>query len=239
MLTAAGLVAIENIRAGDAVISTNPDTLDTAEKTVLETYVCQVDKLVHLTINGEKIVTTVDHPFYVQNRGFINAGNLLVGDTLISVNGKDLVIEKFFIEETEEPVDVYNFQVEDYHTYFVGECNVWVHNDKCKIVKTERGNEKIPEVGSPNSPEWKKAVKELRNAKGKGNNYIAKNAADAERLINEARPDLLQAPQYDTTKKPNYQVHPVDNEYGMPHIKFEDWSGGKYNGFNGHIFWEG
>ena len=108
--------------------STNPDTLDTAEKTVLETYVRQVDKLVHLTINGEEILTTVDHPFYVQNRGFINAGNLLVGDTLISVNGKDLVIEKFFIEETEEPVDVYNFQVEDYHTYFVGECAVWVHN---------------------------------------------------------------------------------------------------------------
>ncbi len=128
VLTAAGLVAIENIRAGDVVISTNPDTLDTAEKTVLETYVRRVDKLVHLTINGEEIVTTVDHPFYVQNRGFINAGNLLVCDTLISVNGEDLVIEKFFIEETEEPVDVYNFQVEDYHTYFVGECAVWVHN---------------------------------------------------------------------------------------------------------------
>ena len=112
--------------------STNPDTFVTAEKNVLETYVRQVDKLVHLTINDEEIVTTVDHPFYVQNRGFINAGNLLVGDTLISVNGEDLVIEKFFIEETEEPVDVYNFQVEDYHTYFVGESNVWVHNANYK-----------------------------------------------------------------------------------------------------------
>ena len=128
MLTAAGLVAIENIRAGDAVISTNPDTLDTAEKTVLETYVRQVDKLVHLTINGEKIVTTVDHPFYVQNRGFINAGNLLVGDTLISVNGNDLIVSDCIIEKCENPETVYNFQVEDYHTYFVGECEVWVHN---------------------------------------------------------------------------------------------------------------
>lgn len=79
VLTTAGLVAIENIKAGDIIISTNPDTLETAEKSVIETYIRQVDTLVHLTINGEEIVTTVDHPFYVQSRGFINAGNLLVG----------------------------------------------------------------------------------------------------------------------------------------------------------------
>ena len=69
---------------------------------------------------------------YVQSRGFIEAGNLLVGDKLISVNGEDLVIVKFFIEETAESVSVYNFQVEDYHTYFVGDCAVWVHNKNCK-----------------------------------------------------------------------------------------------------------
>lgn len=75
------------------VISTDPDAFETAPKTVLETYIRQVDKLVHLTINGEKIITTDNHPFYVQGRGFIEAGNLLVGDKLISVNGEDLIIE--------------------------------------------------------------------------------------------------------------------------------------------------
>ena len=131
ILTATGLVAIEKLAAGDKVISTNPDTLETAEKTVLETYVRQVDKLVHITINGEEIVTTDNHPFYVQGRGFINAGNLLVGDKLVSVNGEDLIIEDYYLELTEEPVSVYNFQVEDYHTYFVGDCVVWVHNADC------------------------------------------------------------------------------------------------------------
>ena len=106
----------------------NTNTLETAPKTVLETYVRQVEKLVHLTINGEEIVTTDNHPFYVQGRGFINAGSLLVGDKLISVNGEDLFVEKHRVEEFDEPVDVYNFQVEDYHTYFVGDCAVWVHN---------------------------------------------------------------------------------------------------------------
>ncbi len=128
VLTASGLVAIENIKAGDVVISTNPDTLEIAEKPVLETYIRQIDKLVHLTINGEEIITTDNHPFYVQGRGFIEAGKPLVGDKLISVNGEDLIIEEFFIEECETPVTVYNFQVEDYHTYFVGDCVVWVHN---------------------------------------------------------------------------------------------------------------
>ncbi len=116
------------IKADDKIISTCPDTLETSEKTVLETYVRKVDKLVYLTINGEEIVTTDNHPFYVQGRGFIDAGNLLVGDKLISVNGDDLIVENYYIELTEEPVSVYNFQVEDFHTYFVGYSAVWVHN---------------------------------------------------------------------------------------------------------------
>ena len=60
------------------------------------------------------------------------AGRSNADDKLVSVNGEDLVIEEFFIEEAAEPVDVYNFQVEDYHTYFVGNCAVWVHNAECK-----------------------------------------------------------------------------------------------------------
>lgn len=137
VLTTAGLVAIEKIKAGDIVISTNPDTFETAEKSVLETYVRQVDKLVHLTINGEEIVTTIDHPFYVQGRGFINAGNLLVGDRLVSVNGEDLSVDDCYIEECDFPTTVYNFQVEDYHTYFVGQSAVWVHNAEYDALRPE------------------------------------------------------------------------------------------------------
>ena len=36
---------------------------------------------------------------------------------------------------TEEPVKVYNFQVEDFHTYYVGENGVWVHNSSCTPAK--------------------------------------------------------------------------------------------------------
>ena len=45
--TATGLVAIECIRVGDKVIATDPDTMEQAEKTVLETFVHETDEIVH------------------------------------------------------------------------------------------------------------------------------------------------------------------------------------------------
>ncbi len=102
--------------------------MKTEHKSILEPYIRKVDRLVHLIISGEEIITTVDHPFYVQGRGFIEAGNLLVNDKLVSAKSEDLTIEDYHIELTEEPVLVYNFQVEDFHTYHVGENGVLVHN---------------------------------------------------------------------------------------------------------------
>ena len=128
ILTVSGLVAIENIKVGDKVISADIETGDASEKTVLETYVRKVHRLVHLIVNGEEIVTTVDHPFYVKERGFIEAGRLFVGDKLISVNGDDLIVDEIKIQQCENPVNVYNFKVAEYHTYFVGKKNILVHN---------------------------------------------------------------------------------------------------------------
>ncbi|MFR9238756.1 MAG: polymorphic toxin-type HINT domain-containing protein, partial [[Eubacterium] siraeum] len=91
-----------------------------------------------IDINGEEIVTTDNHPFYVQGRGFIKAEGLFVGDKLISVDGKDLIVETHDIEQCEKPITVYNFKVEDYHTYFVGNCKIWVHNNDC-VKKVESG----------------------------------------------------------------------------------------------------
>ena len=79
-------------------------------------------------INSEEIITTVDHPFYVKNQGFVKAGELIVGDELLDVNGNVLLVEKFNVELTDEPTTVYNFQVEDFHTYYVGGFRILVHN---------------------------------------------------------------------------------------------------------------
>ena len=45
---------------------------------------------------------------------------------------------------------VYNFQVEEFHTYFVSKLGVWVHNaDKqYKIPKSGTGKEKVTDIPS-------------------------------------------------------------------------------------------
>ncbi|TLW89492.1 phage portal protein [Ruminococcus sp. KGMB03662] len=150
---AVSLLAIEKIKSGDKVISTDPETMETSPKTVLETYIRVVTTLVHLTVNGEEIVTTVDHPFYVKNQGFIKAGELIVGDELLDVNGNVLLVENFAVELTDEPTTVYNFQVEDFHTYYVGKNGILVHNADYSTVVTPDMENKILEgerVGSSN-----------------------------------------------------------------------------------------
>ena len=79
-------------------------------------------------MNGEEIVTTVDHPFYVNSRGFVKAGELAIGYELLNSNCNVLLVENHSVELTDESTTVYNFQVEDFHTYHVCTLGVLVHN---------------------------------------------------------------------------------------------------------------
>ena len=138
--------------------------METSPKTVLETYIREVTTLVHLTVNGEEIITTIDHPFYVNDRGFIKAGELIVGDELLDSNGNILLVENLDVELTDDSVKVYNFQVEDFHTYHVGECGVWVHNKNCPSYMNEDG-------GSPDLDNLVSQKSDLNRAVKNTDNY--------------------------------------------------------------------
>lgn len=58
----------------------------------------------------------------------------------------------------EEAVWVYNFTVEDNHTYFVGDSGGWVHNARCDIPKT--GNK--PQNYSPKGAKRRGAFREAK-----------------------------------------------------------------------------
>ena len=64
----------------------------------------------------------------MKDKGFIGAIHLRAGDILVLVNGQYAILEKVQHEILEAPIKVYNFEVEGYHTYFVGDCAVLVHN---------------------------------------------------------------------------------------------------------------
>jgi hypothetical protein len=88
-----------------------------------------VNELIHITISdNETINATPEHPFYVPAKGWTSAVNLRAGDVLYTLNGEYAVVEQVQHEILEKPVWVYNFEVADDHTYFVGENAVGVHN---------------------------------------------------------------------------------------------------------------
>ena len=141
VLTASGLVAIENIKPGDMVYAADAETLEVSTKQVLETYIRETSSLVHLTINGENIISTYDHPYYVKDKGFVSAEALWIGAELIDKNGNVVLVEQLYRENLgDESVKVYNFQVEDYHTYFVGLNTILVHNSNCRLIQNSDGS---------------------------------------------------------------------------------------------------
>lgn len=126
--TASGEVSIEDLKSGDIVWAWNEETGEISLKSVKNIFINESDELVHLTIKGETITTTPSHPFYVAHKGWYAAVDLRAGDILVLVNGEYVTLEKTQHEILEAPITVYNFEVEDYHTYYVGTHGVLVHN---------------------------------------------------------------------------------------------------------------
>lgn len=92
------------------------------------TNVSKTTELVHIYVNGEEIIATPKHPFYCPTKGWTDAVQLRAGDILVLLNGEYVVVEKIQHEILEAPVDVFNFQVEDYHTYYVASAGYLTHN---------------------------------------------------------------------------------------------------------------
>ena len=130
--TEEGKERIEEIEAGDRVWAEDPETGEKGIKTVVRTFERETDELVRVYAGGEEIITTAEHPFYVPKRGWTAAIELRAGDVLVNVNGEYVILEKIEHELLESPVKVYNFEVEDFHTYYVGDSGVLVHN-MCSI----------------------------------------------------------------------------------------------------------
>ncbi len=111
-----------------------------ALKKVVKTYVNETTELIRLFVNGEEIITTPTHPFYSPVRGWTDAVRLRAGDILVLVNGEYVVVEKVQHDILEAPIAVYNFQVEDFHTYYVSNIGVLVHNMCAANRPTSVGN---------------------------------------------------------------------------------------------------
>ena len=100
----------------------------------------------HVRINDEEIICTGGHPFYILNaevsrksvlyegtktdtKGkWITAKELKVSDQVLLSDGSCAIIEEIQAERLSAPETTYNFEVADYHTYYVSDSKVLVHN---------------------------------------------------------------------------------------------------------------
>ena len=147
VVTAEGYKKIEDIREGDKVLAYDEETGEQGYREVVRLFRNKTEEWYHIHVNGEDIKCTGGHPFYVaSHERFISARELEVGNTLLLSTGECGIIERIELERVSEPETTYNFEVADFHTYYVGENGLLVHNKCVEPIGPEN-----PLTGKPNS----------------------------------------------------------------------------------------
>lgn len=116
----------------EEVSDENPPRPGMVLKTVTRVFCGETMEWWHVLANDEEFKCTAEHPFYVIGKGYVEACDLQPCDELLTADGKECVITKVWCETLDKPEKTYNFEVEGYHNYFVGETGILVHN-RCTL----------------------------------------------------------------------------------------------------------
>jgi hypothetical protein len=148
-----GLIEIAQIGVSVPVLSRNETTGEQAYRNVVKTFE-HGDRLMYrvdyVTENGDTdaLSATPEHPFWVKGAGWTEVGNLKSGDVLeicdpsgeddrsraprnreeVALGGGRWSATVVSVTPEEDELPVYNLEVDELHTYFVGTFGVWVHN---------------------------------------------------------------------------------------------------------------
>ena len=139
VLTPSGERSIESVAVGDVVIARDPLTGATRQEHVSRLFVTPDREVVDLELTpdalsaqaaesaprSEHLTVTPEHPFYAEGRGFLTVSQLELGMHVTTASGTATVAS---LKQLPTKITVYNFEVEDAHTYFVGHTAAWVHN---------------------------------------------------------------------------------------------------------------
>jgi hypothetical protein len=134
---------IEHIKVGDVVKSRDLQTGRDEDESIVQTYEHPAAQVMSVSLaDGESFTCTPDHRLIVAGKGIEPAGDLATGDKLFfgtagtntAAPSTTSVVRVTFKPEATTVLgdtEVYNFEVANTHTYFVGKINggVWVHND--------------------------------------------------------------------------------------------------------------
>lgn len=118
---------ISEVEEGDEVLAYNEKTGEVDEYTVTDAFWHVDTIIIELTIDGETIYTTPEHPFYTDEGEWKNAEDIYAGEKIRSSDGSyGTVTSTHVVRDANQPM--YNLTVDEAHTFFVGEGEWLVHN---------------------------------------------------------------------------------------------------------------
>ena len=162
----------------------------------------------HIHVNGDEIVCTGGHPFYVVNAeagrnkvdyegrpenakgAWICANELQIGDKLLLANGIAITITAIQVEGLSMPETTYNFEVADSHTYYVSNSKVLVHNN-CSVKTTNKAKVHGKAHGSAEHQTRIMQEVEAMQASGKYSDIYLNKALKTVGLNGSQRPDII------------------------------------------------
>jgi len=125
---------IERIQVGDWVWSRDADTGEFGCREVVALMVTPDQMVLSVEVllsdgSSEIFGVTAEHPFHIVGEGWKPAGELRPGDEIFTSSGGWMRVTGSTWQAHTQTV--YNFEVADFHTYFVGDGGAWVHNAGC------------------------------------------------------------------------------------------------------------
>lgn len=150
----------------------------------------------------------------VNGKGWVDAADLAPNDVVYTKDWNTAFVESVNLIELDEPVEVFNFEVEDCHTYCIGNLLIIVHNGPCnskfyKATRTDTGIQRGAEITR------KQALQQVRA----GKDVLATSRSSAKRLAKDAFGNSKVY--FDIHKHiPNAMKHFHDNSNHIYHIFF-------------------
>lgn len=138
-----GYRPIKEIQAGDEVYSKDIHSGEVGLKKVTEICRTQAHTIYHIWLDeSEEIKMTAYHPLFIREKGWVNAINLQKYDVAATMEGT-AKITKIAKERLEQAEMVYNFHVEEWASYFVANCRLYVHNGEERHIEDDKGLDQI------------------------------------------------------------------------------------------------
>lgn len=142
---------IEAIEVGDLVWAWYDETGEIVKRPVNRLFRRKAQRVVEVACTDENgvrqvISATLEHPFWIDGKGWVAATDLQAGDLLRCLHSSSSRARVLEVADASRFADVYNFEVTGLHNYFVGGTGVLVHNashDPGRVPK------KGPEIKEP------------------------------------------------------------------------------------------